>query len=87
MKVGVPFLLRGSAICTWRETVCMDIACSDVAERNLCRMNQLQGYSDLAMTLLLLVLVAVVSLVQNNVSAALDESIQTAQDYSVRLKK
>ena len=38
-----------------------------------------QAGFDFTMTVLLLVLFAVVSTVQNNVSASLDESLQTAQ--------
>jgi hypothetical protein len=42
-----------------------------------------QAGFDLTMTLVLLLLVAAVSVLQNSVSASLDESLQTAQDYSV----
>jgi hypothetical protein len=42
-----------------------------------------QAWFDLSMTLLLLIIMAIISMVQNNVSAAMDESVQTAQDYSV----
>lgn len=83
MQGGVSGLLRGSAVCTWKETVCLDPECSAVGKSNMCRLSQRQAYFDLSMTILLLILVAVVSSVQNNVSAALDESLQTAQDYSV----
>eukprot|EP00613_Pedinella_sp_CCMP2098_P017091 CAMPEP_0171769778 /NCGR_PEP_ID=MMETSP0991-20121206/53140_1 /TAXON_ID=483369 /ORGANISM="non described non described, Strain CCMP2098" /LENGTH=211 /DNA_ID=CAMNT_0012374869 /DNA_START=84 /DNA_END=716 /DNA_ORIENTATION=+ len=80
---GVPFLLRGSAICTRTGMVCLDAQCSQVDSVNLCQLHQMQAWFDLSMTILLLILIAIISVVQNNVSAAMDESVQTAQDYSV----
>lgn len=46
-------------------------------------MGEVQAYLDLSMTVLFLILIAIVSLLQNQVSVKLDESIQSAQDYSV----
>mmetsp|Transcript_14664 Transcript_14664/g.34588 ORF Transcript_14664/g.34588 Transcript_14664/m.34588 type:complete len:873 (+) Transcript_14664:100-2718(+) len=80
---GVPGLLKGSAICTRQDIVCLDRECNDIGVKNLCLAGATQAWFDLSMTLCLLGLMAVVTLVQDNVSAALDESIQTAQDYSV----
>jgi hypothetical protein len=76
-------LLRGSAVCTRHDIVCLDKHCESIGQTNLCHMGQVQAGFDFTMTIILLLLIAVVSVVQNNVSASLDESIQTAQDYSV----
>ena len=82
-QVGVPALLRGSAVCTRTQMVCLDWECWTVGSANLCNLGQPQAWLDLTMTLLLLIFVAILGLIQNSVSASLDESIQTAQDYSV----
>jgi len=76
-------MLRGSAICTRTETVCMDAECSYVDSKNLCHMGQMQAWFDFSMTILLLILVSIVTVAQDKLSAELDESLQTAQDYSV----
>jgi hypothetical protein len=80
---GVTGMLRGSAICTRHDVVCLDKDCGATGQTNLCNLGQVQAGLDITMTILLLILLAAVTMVQNNVSAALDESIQTAQDYSV----
>ena len=77
-------MLRGSAVCTVQETVCMDAECETVDDRNLCMMGARQAFFDITMTIALLILFSAVATVQGKVSAALDESLQTAQDYSVR---
>jgi hypothetical protein len=46
-------------------------------------MGQLQAWFDISMTVMLLILIAVVAVVQNHVSARLDEAMQTASDYAV----
>jgi len=46
-------------------------------------MTTLQAWLDLTMTIMLLILMMVVTTAQNQISTQLDESIQTAQDYSV----
>eukprot|EP00614_Pseudopedinella_elastica_P015916 CAMPEP_0172652422 /NCGR_PEP_ID=MMETSP1068-20121228/243303_1 /TAXON_ID=35684 /ORGANISM="Pseudopedinella elastica, Strain CCMP716" /LENGTH=836 /DNA_ID=CAMNT_0013466829 /DNA_START=321 /DNA_END=2832 /DNA_ORIENTATION=- len=79
----VPGMLKGSAICTEQEVVCMDARCEATGLRNLCMTTSRQAYADISMTVLLFVLFALVSKIQSQVSQALDESIQTAQDYSV----
>jgi len=79
----VPGMLRGSAVCTVQETVCLNEDCTDIGQRNLCMMGARQAFFDITMTIALLVLFSAVATVQNQVSAALDESIQTAQDYSI----
>jgi len=79
----VPGLLKGSAICTEHEVVCLDWECWTVGTTNECNLSQAQAWLDLTMTVFLLALVVVVSIVQDNISASLDESLQTAQDYSV----
>mmetsp|Transcript_14666 Transcript_14666/g.34599 ORF Transcript_14666/g.34599 Transcript_14666/m.34599 type:complete len:748 (+) Transcript_14666:518-2761(+) len=76
-------MLKGSAICTEQEVVCMDARCEATGLRNLCMTTSRQAYADISMTVLLFVLFALVSKIQSQVSQALDESIQTAQDYSV----
>jgi|MDSY01.1.fsa_nt_gb hypothetical protein len=81
-QVGVPGMLRGSAVCTRQEVMCLDEWCESwdsIGNANLCHMGVTQAGFDFTMTVLLLVLFAVVSTVQNNVSASLDESLQTAQ--------
>jgi uncharacterized membrane protein YhdT len=80
---GVTGMLRGSAVCTRHEVVCLDEECANVGQTNLCNLGTVQAGLDFTMTVMLLILFMIVSMVQNNVSAALDESIQTAQDYSV----
>jgi len=82
-QVGVPGGLRGSAMCTRTRNVCVDEACSVIDQQNLCMFGQLQAYFDLTMTLFLFILIMLVSVFQGNTSAALDEDVQTAQDYSV----
>jgi len=61
----------------------MDARCEATGLRNLCMTTSRQAYADISMTVLLFVLFALVSKIQSQVSQALDESIQTAQDYSV----
>jgi hypothetical protein len=80
---GVVGFLRGSSICTRQHTVCLDSFCSEVGRKNLCKAGLVQAQCDLTMTIILLVLIAIISTVQNGVSTALDESMQTAQDYSI----
>jgi hypothetical protein len=82
-QIGVPGMLRGSAICTRTQFVCLDMDCATIDSKNLCHMGQMQAWFDLSMTILLLILVAIMTVAQDNISAALDESLQTAQDYSV----
>lgn len=81
----VPGMLRGSAVCTRTQIVCLDPECSQIDSANLCHMTTLQAWLDLTMTIMLLILMMVVTTVQNQISTQLDESIQTAQDYSVSL--
>jgi len=80
---GVPGMLVGSAICTRTQMVCLDFECNYVDSKNLCHMGQVQAWMDLSMTILLFILIAIVSVIMNQLSAKLDESIQTAQDYSI----
>lgn len=85
-QAGVPSMLRGSAVCTKYEVVCLDEWCENwdsIGTANLCHMGITQAGFDFTMTILLLILFAVVSTVQSNMSASLDESLQTAQasDY------
>jgi hypothetical protein len=79
----VPGMLRGSAICTRNDVVCLDAECNAIDRANLCHMGQLQAWFDLSMTIMLLILMGLVSVAQNKTSAQLDEGIQTAQDYSI----
>lgn len=79
----VPGMLRGSAVCTRTQIVCLDPECSQIDSANLCHMTTLQAWLDLTMTIMLLILMMVVTTAQNQISTQLDESIQTAQDYSV----
>jgi hypothetical protein len=80
----VPGMLRGSAVCTRTQIVCLDAECSVIDSANLCHMTTLQAWLDLSMTIMLLILMMIVTTVQNQISTQIDESIQTAQDYSVR---
>ena len=77
-------MLKGSAVCTRHDIVCLDPDCAEIGVANLCHMSQVQAYYDLTMTALFLIQVMVTACVQNKVSNKLDESIQTARDYSVR---
>lgn len=83
LQPGVPGMLKGSAVCTRHDIVCLDSECLDIGTTNLCHMSQLQAYTDLGNILLILILFSIVSLVQNRVSRQLDDSMQTAADYSV----
>ena len=83
VKVG---MLVGSAVCTDRQAVCLDEACEDwssVGLHNKCTMGDSQAGADFTMTVLLLLMFTVVAVVQNKASNKMDESKQTAQDYSV----
>jgi len=79
----VPLMLKGSAVCTRHDIVCLDPDCAEIGVANLCHMSQVQAYYDLTMTALFLIQVMVTACVQNKVSNKLDESIQTARDYSI----
>jgi hypothetical protein len=76
-------MLRGSAICTRHMTVCLNSNCTETGTRNLCHMGELQAKMDLTMSIFLFIGLGVLSAVQKQVSAELDESVQSAQDYSV----
>jgi hypothetical protein len=76
-------MLRGSAVCTRQDTVCLDASCTELGKSNLCQISQIQAITDMSMTVALLILIVLVAVAQDNISAKLDESMQTAQDYSV----
>lgn len=80
---GVPFMLKGSAVCTRHAMVCLDKDCTEIGKSNLCQMSQTQANLDIANTLMFFIMFAIVGMVQNHVSARLDEAMQTASDYSV----
>ena len=80
VKVG---MLVGSAVCTDTEMVCLDDGCSTVATHNSCTMSDSQATADFSMTILLLLLFTAVGFIQSRMSIEMDESRQTAQDYSV----
>ena len=69
-----------------QQAVCLDEECegwSSVGLHNKCTMTDSQAGADFTMTVLLLLMYTVVAVVQNKASNKMDESKQTAQDYSV----
>ena len=80
---GVVGMLRGSAICTERHPVCTNHNCSETRMSNSCHMSEMQAKLDLSMSVFLFCGLGFLAMVQNRASAELDESVQTAQDYSI----
>jgi len=76
-------MLKGSAICTEQHWVCTNGNCSHTRIANTCHMGEAQAKLDLTMSVFLFIGVGVLAIMQNKVSAELDESVQTAQDYAI----
>lgn len=76
----VPLLLRGSAICTLQNKVCLDERCEDKGIVNHCKIGEIQANLDVYMTGVLLLVVLSLSWWTQRKANALDESVQTAQD-------
>jgi len=76
-------LLKGSAVCTEKHWVCVNGNCTETRIANMCHMGEMQAKLDLSMSLFLFVGLGMLAYLQNKVSAELDESVQTAQDYAV----
>ena len=76
----LPFLLRGSAVCTRQEMVCLDAACETLAEINKCKIGEIQLKLDFSMTIIMILFTVVLSFVQDSLANRLDERVQTAQD-------
>ena len=62
---------------------CLNSNCTSTKEYNTCHMGSAQAQLDITMTIFLFIGLALLALVQNKVSAELDESRQSAQDYSI----
>eukprot|EP00968_Pinguiococcus_pyrenoidosus_P001106 scaffold48_cov311-Pinguiococcus_pyrenoidosus.AAC.301 len=79
----MPFLLRWSAACK-DEAVCLDPSCAEVVQdASVCPFDDLLAWTDLAVLLALCVGMIIKSWHQAKQVEQLDESEQTAQDYSI----
>jgi hypothetical protein len=76
-------MLKGSAICTEKHWVCTNGNCTETRIANMCHMGEMQAKLDLSMSIFLFVGLGMLAYLQNKVSADLDESVQTAQDYAI----
>lgn len=84
---GISGILKGSAICQSRQVVCIGVdgtnTCNDFDLRNDCPLDIGLAIADFIMVLFLFGFLSVLGISQDKLAESMDESEQTAQDYSI----
>jgi len=75
--------MRGSAICHYSETVCLDLACDELGTHNLCMLSGGEGACSLLTVILMFAFLGYLGYIQDKTVEAMDIAEQTAQDYSI----